>query len=134
MARRVLGMQPSSEDLRAGQAARTPARRRLGVAGVCMGALPDSNMQSALGELTYERSTTNGFTSMCNVPGPGDAEHHHWMCCNPSCSGFTSGDPASSDFASLDFLSSRSACPAHPFRHPSDRGPSAVYIPSLYDR
>src|SRR5215471_7562542 len=80
------------------------------------------------------RSTTNGFTSTCNVPGPGDAEHHHWMCCDPSCSGSAPRDPSPSDFVSLDSLRSRSACHASPFSHPSDRGASAVYIPSLYHR
>src|SRR5262245_7536400 len=84
-----------------------------------------------LGELPYVRSTINGCTSICNVSGSGDAEHHHWMCCAPSscCNGSASRDAASRDVVSIGTLSSRSACNASPCRRPS-----SVYTSTLFNR
>src|SRR2546428_129713 len=59
-----------------------------------------------------ERTTTNGYPSTCDLPGPGDAEHRHGVCCGPSCSCSASRGASLSDAAFSGSLSSPSTCNA----------------------
>jgi len=93
----------------------------------------------ARGELTYVRSITNGFTSTYDLPGPGDPEHRHRVCCSPSCNASSSsGSPSSrSAFNASTFrrpACSRSACCGSTCSRSACCGSSSVWTPSLFYR